>query len=34
MDILYVAGLALLWGVMVLLVLGFKKLEKPQGGRS
>ena len=30
----YVAGLALLWGLMVLLVLGFKKLDKPQGGRS
>lgn len=34
MDIPYVAGLALLWGVMALLVLGFKKLAKPQGGRS
>ena len=34
MDILYVAGLALLWGVMALLVLGFKKLEKSQGVRS
>ena len=34
MDIVYVAGLALLWGLMVLLVLGFKKLDKPQGGRS
>ena len=30
----YVAGLALLWGLMVMLVLGFKKLDKPQGGRS
>jgi hypothetical protein len=34
MDMVYVAGLALLWGLMVLLVLGFKKLDKPQGGRS
>ena len=34
MDMVYVAGLALLWGLMVVLVLGFKKLDKPQGGRS
>ena len=34
MDMVYVAGLALLWGLMVLLVWGFKKLDKPQGGRS
>lgn len=34
MDMVYVAGLALLWGLMVLLVLGFKKLDEPQGGRS
>lgn len=34
MDIAYVAGLALLWGLMALLVQGFKKLDKPQGGRS
>jgi len=34
MDIAYVAGLVLLWGLMALLVWGFKKLEKPQGGRS
>lgn len=34
MDMVYVAGLALLWGLMALLVLGFKKLDKPQGGRS
>lgn len=33
MDMVYVAGLALLWGLMALLVLGFKKLDKPQGGR-
>jgi hypothetical protein len=34
MDMVYVAGLSLLWCLMVLLVLGFKKLDKPQGGRS
>ncbi len=34
MDIVFVLGSVLLWGVMVLLVLGFKKLEKPQEGRS
>ncbi|CAN5363739.1 hypothetical protein BH10PSE16_BH10PSE16_38320 [soil metagenome] len=33
MDIAYVAGLALLWGLMALLVRGFKKLDKPHGGR-
>lgn len=33
MDLVYVGiGLAL-WGSMVLMVWGFKKLEKPQGGR-
>ncbi len=34
MDIAFVMGGALLWGVMVLLVWGFEKLEKPAGGRS
>jgi hypothetical protein len=34
MDIVYVAGMVLLWGLLVLLVQGFKKLDKPQGGRS
>ena len=34
MDIVFVAAAAGLWGVMVLLVWGFKKLEKPAGGRS
>jgi len=29
----YVAGLALLWGLMTLLVRGLKTLDKPQGGR-
>ena len=33
MDIAYVAGLMLLWGLMALLVWGFRKLDKPQGGR-
>ncbi len=34
MDIPYVAGLFLLWGVMALLVRGFEKLGKPTGGRA
>ncbi len=34
MDIAFVMGGALLWGMMVLLVWGFEKLEKPAGGRS
>jgi hypothetical protein len=34
MDVLWIAGLGLLWGVMVLLVKGLQKLEKPQGGRA
>ena len=33
MDIVFVAAAAGLWGVMALMVWGFKKLEKPQGGR-
>jgi hypothetical protein len=33
MDVVYLAGAGLLCGVMVLLVKGFQKLEKPQGGR-
>jgi hypothetical protein len=33
MDIVFVALLAGLWGLMVLLVKGFKRLERPQGGR-
>ena len=33
MDFVYVAGLALLWGLMALLVRGFVKLDKPNGGR-
>ena len=34
MDIAFVFGVAALWGAMVLLVWGFQKLEKPEGGRS
>ena len=34
MDIAFLFGVALLWGVMVLLVWGFQKLEKLEGGRS
>ena len=33
MDIVFLAAVAVLWGVMVLLVWGFRKLERPQGGR-
>ena len=34
MDMVFVGGIVLLWGVMVLLVRGFEKLERPKGGRS
>lgn len=34
MDIVFVAASLGLWGLMVLLVRGFQKLERPQGGRS
>lgn len=34
MDIVFLFGIALLWGVMVLLVWAFQKLEKAEGGRS
>ncbi len=33
MDIVFLAAGALLWALMVLLVWGFRKLERPQGGR-
>ena len=33
MDIVYVAGLALLWGLMALLVRGLKQLDRPQESR-
>ena len=34
MDIVFLGGIALFWALMVLLVWGFRKLERPQGGRS
>ena len=34
MDISFVVGIVMLWGVMALMVWGFEKLEKPEGGRS
>ena len=34
MDLAFILGAAALWGVMVLLVCGFEKLEKTEGGRS
>ncbi len=34
MDMVFVGGIVLLWGVMVLLVRGFEKLERPEGGRQ
>ena len=34
MDIVFITIAAGLWGLMVLLVWGFKKLEQPAGGRS
>ena len=33
MDITFVIGIAALWAVMALMIWGFKKLDKPQGGR-
>ncbi len=33
MDILFLGAMALLWVLMALLVLGLRKLERPQGGR-
>jgi hypothetical protein len=33
MDIVFVALLAGLWGLMVLLVKGFEHLERPRGDR-
>jgi hypothetical protein len=34
MDLAFILVAAALWGVMVLLVWGFEKLEKTEGGRS
>ena len=33
MDMVFLAAAGALWGVMVLLVWGFEKLEAPAGGR-
>ncbi len=33
MDLVFLGGAVLLWGVMVLMVWGLRKLERPQGGR-
>ena len=34
MDLVFVAGAVALWGVFVLMVWGFKKLEKTEGCRA
>jgi hypothetical protein len=34
MDMLFLLDAGLLWGIMVLLVLGFKRLEEPAKGKS
>ena len=34
MDVVFIAAIAALWGLMVLLVVGLKKLEQPPGGQS
>jgi len=34
MDIYYVVGCLALWGAMILMVKGLKKLEKPKGERA
>lgn len=34
MDIVFVAGMALLWGTTALLVLGFERLEPTTKGQS
>ena len=33
MEIAYIVGGLALWGLLALMVLGFKKLETPQGER-
>ena len=33
MDFIFLAGAIALWVAMVLMVFGFKQLEKPPGGR-
>lgn len=34
MDVVFIAGIAALWAVTVLLAVGFEKLEKPAERRS
>ena len=34
MDIAFLVGAVALWGAVVLLVVGFKRLEVPTGARS
>ena len=34
MDLVFILGIAALWGAAVLLAYGFKKLEKPADARS
>ncbi len=33
MDVVFVLGALALWGVIALMVRGFKRLEQPAGGR-
>lgn len=34
MDFLFIAGIALLWGALVLMAWGLEKLASPQGERK
>ena len=34
MDVAYIGCIAALWGLLALMVWGFKKLDKPEGGRA
>ena len=34
MDMVFILGIAALWGVTALVVFAFKKLEKPTGARA
>ena len=34
MDVVFIVGIAALWGVTALLVVGLKRLEKPAGDRA
>ena len=33
MDVVFILGIAALWGLTALLVAGFRKIEKPAGAR-